>query len=274
VCLSALRSIDGLQDSITEDAATSIVWHARTNPETSNRWKSVYTPDVLAVGEGPSRWGDYFTQQVRWARGTDEVVLRKYRTLMPQLPWKRRLHYAMLMSYYPSAALTWVLGSFNLTVYLLTGIGSVVVSGLMWLTLYLNAALLQLGIYFWNRQHNVSPHEQRGSSGAAGMFISILSAPLYVSALVQSVLGRSGSFAVTPKGADPTAREGLLTFVRSRHLQWGALLLTAFVASIPLGHDHLAMRIWAALALVVCFGPLVISQLSRPAIATTDGNRP
>jgi cellulose synthase/poly-beta-1,6-N-acetylglucosamine synthase-like glycosyltransferase len=32
VRLSALRAIGGLQDSITEDAATSIVWHSSTNP--------------------------------------------------------------------------------------------------------------------------------------------------------------------------------------------------------------------------------------------------
>src|SRR3712207_8447405 len=37
VRLSALRAIGGLQDSITEDAATSIVWHASTNPETGAR---------------------------------------------------------------------------------------------------------------------------------------------------------------------------------------------------------------------------------------------
>ena len=69
VRISALRAIGGLQDSITEDAATSIVWHAARNPETGARWKSVYTPDVLAVGEGPTTWRDFFTQQHRWACG-------------------------------------------------------------------------------------------------------------------------------------------------------------------------------------------------------------
>lgn len=264
VRLSALRAIDGLQDSITEDAATSIVWHSGRNPETGNRWKSVYTPDVLAVGEGPSRWGDYFTQQARWARGTDEVVLHGFRRIMPRLSWARRLHYVLLMSYYPSAALTWVLGTFNLTVYLTTGIGSVVVSAQLWLMLYVNAAFLQLGVYFWNRRHNVSPHEELGSSGLSGMVVSVLSAPLYVTALLQSAIGKAGSFAVTPKGAGTSGREPMTTFVNSRHLLWGALLGGALLASFPLGNDHVAMRIWASLALAVCLTPVLMTLLARP----------
>jgi cellulose synthase/poly-beta-1,6-N-acetylglucosamine synthase-like glycosyltransferase len=259
VRISALMEIGGLQDSITEDAATSIVWHASVNPATGNKWKSVYTPDVLAVGEGPSLWGDYFTQQVRWSRGTDDVVVRQFRTLMPTLPWRRRVHYMMLMSYYPTAALTWIIGTFNLVMYLLTGIGSVVVTAGLWLMLYLNAAALQLGIYFWNRRHNVSPHEEHGSSGMSGMAVSILSAPLYVTALWHAVSRKPGAFNVTPKGPAPQGRERMSTFWRTRHLAWGALLTSAFVASVPLGHDHFMMRMWAMLAIVVCLAPVVMN---------------
>ena len=34
--------------------------------------------------------------------------------------------------------------------------------------LYLDAATLQVGLYFYNRRHNVSPHEEEGSAGLAG----------------------------------------------------------------------------------------------------------
>jgi cellulose synthase/poly-beta-1,6-N-acetylglucosamine synthase-like glycosyltransferase len=260
VRVDALRAIGGLQDSITEDAATSIVWHAQRSPVTGRTWKSVYTPDVLAVGEGPSRWGDYFTQQSRWARGTDDVVLHRFREVLPLLSWRRRLHYLMLMSYYPAAALTWLLGTLNLVVYAVTGLASVVVSANLWLMLYVNAALLQLGVYFWNRRHNVSPHEEHGSSGLSGMLISVLSAPVYVTALAQSLLRREGSFTVTPKGAADGAREPVMTFVRSRHLPWGLLLLAAYLTSYVLGHDHVAMRAWMVLGMAACFTPLVLSR--------------
>ncbi|MGI4896108.1 MAG: glycosyltransferase family 2 protein [Janthinobacterium lividum] len=253
VRLSALREIDGLADSITEDAATSLVWHSRRNHATGRRWKSVYTPDVLAVGEGPSSWSDYFTQQHRWARGTDEVLLRKFWRFVPRLPLGRALHYTLLMSYYPSAALSWILGSLNVVVYLTTGIGGLVVAANLWLMLYVNAAVLQVGIYFWNRRYNVSPHEEEGSSGIAGMYVSILSAPMYVSALIDAIRGRNVSFAVTPKGADGQA-DGFATFRRNN--SWGLLLLGALLVSVLLGHDEPAMRGWAVLSVVTAFLPL------------------
>jgi cellulose synthase/poly-beta-1,6-N-acetylglucosamine synthase-like glycosyltransferase len=268
VRISALRQIGGLADSITEDAATSLTWHAASNPKTGNVYKSVYTPDVLAVGEGPSSWTDYFIQQGRWARGTDEVVLRRFWTGTRGLPLVRRLHYGLLMSYYPSAALSWVLGCLNMAVYLFSGVGGVIVSAQLWFMLYTNAALLQLGIYFWNRRNNVSPHEEAGSSGALGMLVSVLSAPMYVDALVKAVLNRNINFKVTPKG-DDGSKDSLRTF--SRNLLWAGFLGVSLLASALLHHTHPFMRGWAVLGLVICLAPVLMwwsSTLARPRAAT------
>lgn len=259
VRISALKRIGGLADSITEDAATSIVWLSSVNPATGNTYRSVYTPDVLAVGEGPTSWTDYFIQQGRWSRGTDEVILRRAGTLR-RLSAMRRLHYTLLMSYYPSAALSWVLGTFNIMAYLVTGVGGVRVAAQLWLTLYLNAAVLQVGIYLWNRRHNVSPHEPAGSSGITGMFVSVLAAPMYVDALVQAVRNRNISFKVTPKG-DDGSQDRLATF--SRSLGWAAVLTTGLLVSLPLGHDNPTMRGWALLALLVTLLPVAIWQGSE-----------
>ncbi|WP_205709793.1 glycosyltransferase family 2 protein, partial [Kineococcus siccus] len=260
VRLSALREIGGLQDSITEDAATSLEWHARRNPATGRPWRSVYTADVLAVGEGPTSWGDYFTQQQRWAQGTDEVLLRSFPRLVRALPLRRLVHYGLLMSYYPSAAVSWVLGMFNIVAYLLTGAGGVVVATQLWLALYVNAAALQVGIYFWNRHHNVSPHEEEGSSGVSGMVMSVLAAPLYVNALFRAVTGRRGGFTITPKGSSSSV-DGVRTF--RMHLSWAALLVVALGVSEVLGHDHPMMRFWAYVALLVCLLPPFLSTAAR-----------
>ncbi len=255
VRISALKDIGGLADSITEDAASSLEWHTTKNPATGKKFKSVYTPDVLAVGEGPETWGDYFIQQNRWARGTDEVVLRKFASYVWRLRPGRALHYLFLMSYYPSAAIAWVFGSFNLVVYLTTGAGGVVVAAQLWAMLYLNAAVLQVGVYIWNRRYNVSPHEEAGAAGVAGMFVSILSAPMYVTALVDAIRGRNVPFEVTPKGASGGG-DTLKNF--RKNIMWGALLVSAFVASFPLGHDHPAMRGWALLGIAISFTPVVL----------------
>jgi len=278
VRLSALRAIGGLQDSITEDAATSIVWHSSTNPASGAAWKSVYTPDVLAVGEGPTTWRDYFTQQGRWARGTDDVVLRQFRRVAPRLSFWRRAHYALLMSFYPAAAISWVLGVTNLVAYLLTGVAGVLVAAQVWLMLYVNAAVLQVGLYFWNRRHNVSPHEEEGSSGASGMLMSVMSTPVYVAALWSAIRDRSITFAVTRKGA--VTGSGLRTF--STHLRWAAVLLVALAISAPLGHTHPEIRIWAVLSVLVCLLPvglwaagLLGEHLRRPAptVVTAGASR-
>ena len=251
VRISALMAVGGLQDSITEDAASSIVWHSSRNPATGAAWKSVYTPDVLAVGEGPASWHDYLAQQGRWARGTDEVVLRQFGKVARGLAPRRFAHYALLMSYYPAVAVSWVLGVTNLVAYLLTGVAGVLVAAQLWLMLYVNAAVLQVGLYMWNRRHNVSPHEEEGSSGISGMFLSVVSTPVYVAALWAALRNRAVGFAVTPKHVAGLDR--LRTF--RAHLGWAAVLIAALIASVPLRHDHPAIRSWALASVVVCLVP-------------------
>jgi cellulose synthase/poly-beta-1,6-N-acetylglucosamine synthase-like glycosyltransferase len=268
VRIEALLQIGGLADSITEDAATSLHWHAATNPATGNPWSSVYTPDVLAVGEGPTSWSDYFNQQYRWARGTDEVLVRQF-ARTGKLGWRRRLHYSLLMSYYPSAAISWTLGALNISLYLVTGIGGVKVAAETWFALYLNAAVLQLGIYFWNRRHNVSPHEQEGSSGVLGMFISVLTAPIYLKALIDTLLGKASSFTVTAKGAAASA-DGWGTF--SLHLKWTLWFSVTLGAALIAGNAHDTMLVWAVLALVVSALPILMWRALPDAPQPEYGN--
>ncbi|MFT4218874.1 MAG: glycosyltransferase family 2 protein [Micropruina sp.] len=260
VRISALQDIGGLADSITEDAATSLVWHRKQNPLTGRPWKSVYTPDVLAVGEGPSSWADYFTQQARWARGTNELVVRGWFRRLRGLSFSGALHYLFLMSYYPLAALAWVIGNLNVMIYLLTGAGGVRVEANLWLMLYVNAAVMQVAIYFWNRRYNVSPHEEEGSSGVLGMLVSMLSAPMYVVALLDAIRGRHTSFAITPKGQQ-AGTDSWQVF--RPNIGWGLVMGMALGAAHLLGHTSPAMVAWAALTIVISFTPLVIWQVER-----------
>ncbi|MET8154688.1 glycosyltransferase, partial [Actinoplanes sp. NPDC005259] len=255
VRISALRGIGGLQDSITEDMATSLVVHSGRNPDTGARWRSVYTPDVLAVGEGPSSWTDYFTQQHRWSRGTDEVIVTSFAKFMWRLGFRRGLHYALLTSYYPLTALAWLLGAANAVCYLVLGAKGVQVPMHVWLMLYVDAALFQVGLYVWNRRHNTSPHEDAGSSGLAGMLMSTLSTPVYVSSFLGALLRRNAGFVVTPKG-DSASPDRLLTFAPG--LRWAAFYVVLLI-SAPIGaHVHGAMWAWPAINLVICLVPPAI----------------
>lgn len=161
VRISALRQIGGLYDSITEDMATGFELHRRKNPATGRFWRSVYTPDVLAVGEGPASWTDLFTQQLRWSRGTYETLFKQYRKGLFTMPAGRRLNYTLMLVYYPMTAVNWLLGVLSCALFLWFGASGTQVSSKVWLMLYADAAALQVGLYLWNRRHNVSPRTGR-----------------------------------------------------------------------------------------------------------------
>ncbi|GAA1899893.1 cellulose synthase catalytic subunit [Streptomyces sodiiphilus] len=255
VRISAVQQIGGLYDSITEDMATGFELHRSRNPVTGQRWRSVYTPDVLAVGEGPSTWTDFFTQQLRWSRGTYETILRQYGRGGRRHSPGKLLSYSLMLAFYPMAALTWMLGVLGCVLYLNLGASGTQVPAAVWLMLYSDVAALQIGLYIWNRRHNVSPHEPQGSSGLAGMIMSALSAPVYARSLLDALLRRKSSFVVTPKGQEASP-DRLATF--RLHLFWAAVLAASFVVSVCLNHTHVAMRTWALLALAVSLAPLTI----------------
>jgi cellulose synthase/poly-beta-1,6-N-acetylglucosamine synthase-like glycosyltransferase len=255
VRISALKGIGGLQDSVTEDIATGLAIHTARNPETGNKWGSVYTPDVIAVGEGPTTFTDYFSQQYRWSRGTFDLLLTRFWRSAHRLPPRRFVHYALLTSYYPTTAIAWVLGVLNSALYMILGAKGVVVPVNLWLMFYADAAALQAGLYIWNRRHNVSPHERPGSSGVHGMFISMLSTPIFVSSLGGALLRRNSRFVVTAKG-DATQRDSIRTF--SRHLRWAALSAGILVAAFAVGTPNPWMYVWVVLTLLVCLLPPII----------------
>ncbi|WP_344069884.1 cellulose synthase catalytic subunit [Streptomyces crystallinus] len=259
VRISALRQVGGLYDSITEDMATGFELHRRKNPRTGHFWRSVYTPDVLAVGEGPESWTDFFTQQTRWSRGTYETLLKQYWKALFRVPPGRLLSYSLMLVYYPMTAVNWLLGIVSCVLFLWFGASGTQVSASVWLMLYSDAAALQIGLYLWNRRHNVSPHEPQGSGGLAGMGMSALCAPIYLKSLLSAVLRTRGRFVVTPKGG-AASPDRLWTF--RIHLFWASVLIASLAASVHYGHTHAAMRTWAVLALAIALAPVVVWSLT------------
>ncbi|MCL6738564.1 glycosyltransferase family 2 protein [Streptomyces neyagawaensis] len=260
VRVAALRQIGGLRDSITEDMATGFELHRHRNPATGAYWRSVYTPDVLAVGEGPASWTDFFSQQTRWSRGTYETLFKQYWKAPFTMPWGRLFSYTLMLVYYPMTAVNWLLGIVSCVLFLCFGASGTQVTPSVWLMLYSDAAALQVGLYLWNRRHNVSPHEPEGSGGLAGMAMSALSAPIYLKSLGAALLRLPCRFVVTPKGGDASP-DRLLTF--RIHLFWAAVLSASLTVSLLLGHSHVAMRTWAVLATAVSLAPVAVWAVTR-----------
>ncbi|MFD8330160.1 glycosyltransferase family 2 protein [Streptomyces lydicus] len=275
VRISALKQIGGLYDSITEDMATGFEMHRHRNPATGRKWRSVYTPDVLAVGEGPTAWTDFFTQQLRWSRGTYETILKQFWKAPFTLSPGRFFNYTMMVIFYPMSALNWILAALSCALFLGLGASGVQIDPAVWMMLYGNASALQIGLYVWNRRHNVSPHEPEGSGGVAGMVMSAMSAPIYARSLFDAVLRRKSRFVVTPKG-DSSSPDTLFGTFRV-HLFFLVVFGGSLGASFALGHSHPAMITWASLALLITAAPIIAwrtgvrSARRRTAAGADDG---
>lgn len=254
--MTTLDQIGGFQPCITEDMATGLAIHIRHNPDTGKRWKSVYTPDVLAIGEGPELWGSYFTQQWRWAAGTFDTWRRVVWRVFFRLAPSAMLHYFLMLTFYPITALTWLLGMVSTMIYLTTGATAILAPWAEFISLYAMSLIMQLSLYFWNRRFNVSPHEPEGSYGVAGMLVTSLTAPIYLSALVGVALGKKAHFIVTSKGADTQSYDALRTF--RIHLAWAGLLSGGLLYAYTQQHTHPAMLMWAGMQLLVCLLPLTL----------------
>ena len=119
---AAWAQIGGYQDSIIEDHLTEHAGAGAVNPATGRRWKGVYTPDVIAVGEGPTSWADYFNQQKRWAYGIWEILLRRAAACGGACRARHSgCSTACVQFYYPSVAVTLLLGNVATALYLLFG---------------------------------------------------------------------------------------------------------------------------------------------------------
>lgn len=92
---AALDSIGGHASGLAEDMHTAMHLHAKG-------WKSRYVPAVLTRGLVPNTLSAYYAQQLKWARGTFELLVTSYPRLFKQFTWLQRLHYGTIPLHYLS----------------------------------------------------------------------------------------------------------------------------------------------------------------------------
>lgn len=255
--LEALRSIGGVQDSVTEDLTTGLALHGTSNPATGRRWRSVYVPAAVAVGEGPASWTDYFRQQHRWALGADEVAVRSIFRTARRLGPARAVHYGLLMAYFPLSGLTWLMGAGVSVGFLVLGARGGHAPAPIWPMLYADSAVYQWLFTVWNRRHSVLT----GPAGSTtGMLIGTLSAPVHAASLAGAVLGRPSGFVVTPKG-DATSPDRLPTFRLG--LGWAVFFGVQMLVGAQVAPADRALWLWPAINLAIGLAPAVIWSITR-----------
>ncbi|MGF7219120.1 cellulose synthase (UDP-forming) [Spirosoma lacussanchae] len=90
---SALDSIGGHANGLSEDMHTAMKLHAKG-------WQSVYVPLPLSYGLVPATLSAYYKQQLKWSRGTFELLVTTLPKVFGGLTWRQKLHYTTLPLYY------------------------------------------------------------------------------------------------------------------------------------------------------------------------------
>jgi cellulose synthase (UDP-forming) len=90
---SALDSIGGHAAGLSEDMHTAMQLHAKG-------WKSIYVPEILTRGLVPATLSSYYKQQLKWSRGTFELLFRTFPLLYNKFTWRQKIHYFTIPLYF------------------------------------------------------------------------------------------------------------------------------------------------------------------------------
>ena len=245
VRMEAYRDIEGYTAHIAEDMLTGMKLYAH-----KNNWKSVYVPETLLLGEGPSTWESYFGQQMRWAYGCMDIVFRHAPTLLSKMNFRRIFNYTILQQFYFSG-IAQIAGIGLLTLYFIFGISPGNLALLPILALYIPLIIYQILFQLWLQRLNVNPKIERGLL-LRGKLLSLASVPIFFLAFVGVIRGKRLSYIVTPKGASQEIQRTPGLFVP--HLILGSITFIDVCAGVFLHHFAGPMIFWAALNTMCMYG--------------------
>ena len=209
---TAIEDVDGMYtESKSEDVWTSIRLHERG-------WRSIYIPDVLAVGEAPESIEAYAKQQLRWATGGFEIMLT-HNPLSPRrtLTTDQRIQYFVTGTFYLTGIAPMILllvPAFE--IYFDLRPMTVSVSVLSWFLYYAGFYVMQILLAFYTL----------GSFRWQTLTLAMVSFPIYVKALYNVISGRDVGWQATgtARGNSP------YNFVVPQMLFFLFLSLTSVVA--------------------------------------------
>ena len=241
--VKALQSVDHYSAHITEDLLTGMKLHAKG-------WKSVYVSEPLAIGEGPTDWRAYFNQQMRWAYGCMDILLKYSPKLLGKMSLQRALYYFFLQQHYFSGV-AMVLGAIGLGLYFLLGLNMSDMDMTLFVLLYAPLVLTCMFIATWIQRFYVRPTEERGLH-LAGKIISVAAWPIFFLAFIGVLRGKKLSYKVTPKGKNKksTSRSVSIQLFKP-HVTLGLFCLLCLVVGVFFfDRESPVMVFWLVLMLV------------------------
>ncbi|WP_084077330.1 glycosyltransferase family 2 protein [Demequina sp. NBRC 110057] len=208
---AAIEDIDGIcTDSKSEDVWTSMRLHEAG-------WRSLFIPDVLAVGEAPETIEAYSKQQLRWATGGFEILLtRNPLARRVRLTSEQRLQYLVTATFYLTGIAPLILLLLPpMEIFLDLRPVTITTTALTWFLYYAGFYVMQI-LFAWYTM---------GSFRWETLTLAAVSFPIYLKAFTNALRRRDVGWQATG-----TARSGSpYNYVVPQILFFVFLLLTSAV---------------------------------------------
>ncbi|WP_158849270.1 glycosyltransferase [Algibacter sp. L1A34] len=188
----ALDSIGGHAPGLSEDMHTAMQLHAKG-------WKSTYVPKVLTRGLTPATLTAYYKQQLKWSRGTLDLLTSVYPKLFKNFTWRQKLHYGLLPIHYLSG-IFFLIGFLIPIISLLNASlpwkGNIINFGLIYTPVF--ACLIGIHIYV---QRWLLHKSERGLHFLGGILM-ICTWWIYLVGFIYTVIGKKVPYLPTPKNSE------------------------------------------------------------------------
>lgn len=209
---TAIDEVGGIcTDSKSEDVWTSLHLHERG-------WRSVYIPEVLAVGDAPETVEAYSKQQLRWATGGFEILFT-HNPLSPRrrLTSDQRVQYLVTATFDLTGICPLLLLIVQpLEIYFDLRPMNLSITVVTWFLYYAGFYLMQIVLAWYTL----------GSFRWQTLTLATVSFPIYAKALVNVISGRDVGWHVTGSGS----RRSPFEFIVPQLLCFVFLALTTVVA--------------------------------------------
>lgn len=204
---SALDEIGGHAAGLSEDMHTAMRLHAKG-------WRSVYVPEVLSRGLVPATIPAYYKQQLKWSRGTFDLLFKVYPKLFRSFTWRQKIHYLTLPMYF-------LFGLVNF-LDLLVPIIALVLAETPWAVnirnfavIFVPLCMMSLMIRLFAQRWLMEPHE-RGFHLTGGL-LRTGTWWIFLLGFIYTLLNIKVPYIPTPKGDEPQNnwKLGLPNFIAS-----------------------------------------------------------
>lgn len=188
----ALESIGGHAIGLAEDLITSIRIHAEG-------WKSVYNPVIVSRGLVPEDLSSFCKQQLKWARGTFEILFTELPKLIFKLKFWQRIIYFSTGTYYFVGVTTFffIMVPF---LYFLTGIIPGKMTFVEFIVEGLPVVVIAMLIYAYIQKFLCHPETERKFHWK-GMILKFSSWPVFVMGFILALADKEIPYIPTAKKA-------------------------------------------------------------------------